>query len=187
MSTVLRMTVAEYDGMIEGGLFDALRDRRIELIYGELREMTPPGPSHEVTIDVLNEWSVQSVPLDQVWVRVQNSIGLPALHSAPQPDLAWVRRRSYRAKRPQAAHVLLLIEVSDSSLDYDRGEKAGLYAQAGIRDYWVVNLRDFCIEVFRDPQGDVYRERRVYGIGESVSPLAFPDLSLSVSYLFSHA
>lgn len=186
MSTALRFTLEEYDRMIEQGVFDESRDRRIELIYGELREMTPPGPSHEETVDVLNEWSVLNVPRNEVRVRVQNSIGIAGLESAPEPDLSWVRRKSYRTGRPRSSDVLLLIEVSDSSLDYDCGEKAGLYAQADIQDYWVVNLRNWCVEVFRKPEGE-YRERFVVEMDRTVSPLAFPDLSLSVAFVFGQS
>lgn len=185
MSTVAQISIAEYDRMISNGVFDGRNRRRIELIQGELRMMSPIGPSHEVAVDILNEWSFEVAPLDLLWVRIQNSIGLPALITVPEPDVAWVRRRSYRKGRPTAADVLLLIEVADSSLDYDRGEKAMLYAKARIADYWIVNLVDGCVEVLREPQRGRYRSIETFESGEKVRPLALPKIDLPVARLFT--
>ena len=124
-------------------------------------------------------------PRDKVRIRIQNSIGLPKFASVPEPDVAWVRRQSYRRSRPMAKDVFLVIEVADSSLDYDRGEKAELFAAAGIKDYWVVNLIDRCVEVFRDPQRGRYRSLQTFEIGDELQPLAFPKITLSVASLFS--
>lgn len=184
MNTALQITIAEYDRLIKKGFFNQLRDRHIELIRGELRQMSPPGPVHEEAIDVLNRWSTSNTDPAVIRVRVQNSIGLPELDSAPQPDVAWVREQSYRKGRPTSEDVILVIEVSDSSLNYDRGTKAKLYAQAGIADYWVINLRDSCIEVFRDPQDGEFQSHEVFERGHTVRPLRFPKLKLSVTKLF---
>lgn len=185
MSTLVRLTLAEYDRMIAQGVFDETRDRRIELICGELRETCPPGPAHEDVIDVLNRWSVLNTSPDEIRVRIQNSIGIPELDSAPQPDVAWVREKSYRRGRPLPKDVLLLIEVSDSTLADDRGEKAGLYASAGIRDYWIVNIPEQCVEVFRNPRRGRYHQATRYTAGQTVCPLRKPDVELSVSSLFA--
>jgi len=181
MSTVARLTIEEYDRMIESGVFE---NRRIELIHGELREMSPIGAPHEYAVDELTEWSIQNVPLDRVRVRIQHSVGLAELSSVPQPDVAWVARLDYSHYRPTGADVSLLFEVSDSSLAYDRGEKAKLYATVGITDYWIVNIRDRCIEVRRQPAGDVFEDIRIYNIGETVSPLHFPSLAVPVDMVF---
>lgn len=178
MSTIARFTLAEYDRMIQCGAFEIGTPRRLELIRGEIREMSPPGPEHEVCVDWLNEWSGQHAPKRKVWVRVQNSIDIPGQETAPQPDLAWVQRRDYRRRRPSSADTLLVIEVSDSTLQYDRGEKAGLYAEGGVRDYWIVNIPDRVIEVYRDPQAGRYRSMTVYAGEEEVHPLAFPKVVL---------
>ena len=151
MSTALRFTLDEYDRMIEQGVFDDRPEEKMELVYGEIRTMSPPGPAHEDVIDLLARWSFESTLRDEVRIRVQNSIGIPELDSAPQPDVAWVREQSYRAGRPQSSDVLLLIEVSDSSLPDDRTTKAELYAEAGVSDYWIINLQDWGIEVYRNP------------------------------------
>lgn len=181
MSTVVRLSIEEYDRMIESGVFE---NRRIELIYGELRQMSPIGVPHEYAVDELNEWSMKNAPLDRVRVRIQHSVGLAELSSVPQPDVAWVARLDYTRYRPTSADVLLLIEVSDSSLAYDRGKKARLYATVGITDYWIVNIRDRCIEVRRQPVGKSYEDIRIYNIGETVSPLHFPSLALPVGTVF---
>lgn len=175
MSTIARFSLAEYDRIVESGAFD---QRRLELIRGEIREMTPIGPEHEDVLDQLNVWSVESVSPRKARVRVQQSIGLLELDCAPEPDIAWVAPRRYSTGRPQAADVFLIIEVADSSLAYDRGDKAAMYAQAGIADYWIVNLRDRVVEVYRDPQSDGYREVSIYRDQDEVRPLAFPDVIL---------
>lgn len=182
MSTAHRLSLADYDRLITSGTLP--HDRRLELIDGELREMSAIGPPHENVVDLASAWSFDHAPRDQVRVRVQNSIGLPLFDSAPEPDVVWVRQRDYSRGRPLPAEVLLLIEVADSSLDYDRGEKAALYAAAGITDYWVVNIPMKCIEVYRDPREGKYHDTRSYGLTEAVAPLAFPTLLLPVALLF---
>jgi Uma2 family endonuclease len=184
VSTIARLSLAEYDRMIEHGVFDEGKRRRLEFIRGKIRELTPIGSLHEVVVDRLNEWSVRSLPEGKVWVRVQNSIGLPDLGSAPEPDLTWVARRDYSQGRPTAEDVLLVIEVAESSLAYDCGEKADLYAEAGITDYWVINLPKRSVEVRRDPASGHYRDLTTHmGDGE-VRPMAIPELALRPSMLW---
>ncbi|HVA45255.1 MAG TPA: Uma2 family endonuclease [Pirellulales bacterium] len=186
MSTIARFSLQEYDRLIASGVFDFPQRRHVELIRGELREMTPPGPSHEDAVDFLTKWSVLSTAGEKVRIRVQNSIGIAPLASAPEPDIAWVReKKGYKKARPAKGDVLLLIEVSDSSLDDDRGTKAKLYATAGIKDYWIVNLQDHCVEVRRDPWRGRYRALQTFTAGEEVRPLVLPKIALSVSELFS--
>ena len=184
MSTALQISIAEYDRLTKKGFFEQLRHRRVELIRGEMRQMSPPGPRHEEVVDALSEWSHEQVDRTSVRVRVQSSIGLPDFDSVPLPDIAWVLRKTYRKARPEGSDLFLVIEVSDSSLNYDRGTKAKLFANAQIADYWVVNLRDECIEVFRDPQDGEYQSREVFDRGHTVRPLRFPKLKLSVTKLF---
>ena len=148
MSTIAHLTLSEYDRMIAAGEFVPRERNRLELIRGELRNMTPIGAEHEVIVDFLTEWSFSNLPKGRAWVRVQNSIGLPILDSAPEPDLAWVARRDYSRGRPVQEDVLLVIEVSESTLRFDLGEKADLYAEAGIEDYWVMNGTDIFLTCF---------------------------------------
>jgi len=184
VSTIARLTLADYDRMIEAGVFDHGLRRRLEFIRGEIREMNPIGSMHEVIVDRLNEWSLENLPKRKVWVRVQNSIGLPSLESAPEPDLAWVRRRDYSSGRPTARDVLLVIEVSESSLAYDTGEKAELYAAAGVADYWVVDVSARAIEARREPVGGRYRSLKTHTGDDEVCPLAVPEVALRPSILF---
>ena len=169
--------------MIAAGAFGPIR-RRLELVQGEIREMNSMGSLHEVIVDKLNEWSIKHLPSGLAWVRVQNSIGLPELDSAPEPDIAWVARRDYSKARPVAADVLLVIEVAESSLKYDRGEKADLYATAGIRDYWLVNLVNRTLEIRREPAGRQYGQLTTLHGDQSVSPLAAAEISLAPDRLF---
>ncbi len=178
MSTVAHFTLAEYDRMVAAGVFDEPASRRLELIRGEIREMNPIGPFHEDVVDRLNRWSTRVVPEEEVRVRIQNSVGLIDVGSAPQPDMVWVAERDYSGSRPTSRDVLLLIEVADSSLDYDRGEKAELCAEAGILDYWVANLVDRVVEVRRDPARGRYQSLRVYAGHDEVRPLAKPQIVL---------
>lgn len=180
MSTVAHISIEQYDRMIASGVFDR---QRIELIHGELRMMSPIGPSHEYTVDRLNRLSIECTPRDRVLVRIQNSIELPGSVSVPEPDIVWARNRSYLKSRPKAADVLLLIEVADTSLEYDPGEKAELYAKARIADYWIINLVDGCVEVFRDPARGRYRSLQTFEPGEKIRPLAFPKIALAVDDL----
>jgi Uma2 family endonuclease len=184
MSTSVKLSIADYDRMIREGRFEPREEHEVELIEGEILTLSPIGPAHEDALDALNEWSILNGPLAEVRIRVQNSIGVPELASVPQPDLAWVRRRSYARGRPDASDLLLLVEVSDSSLAYDRGRKARIYPHAGVDDYWIVNIPDECVEVRRDPLGNAYRSIRAYRAGDSIPLLAFPAISFPVSTVF---
>ncbi|OHB69596.1 MAG: hypothetical protein A2V70_13060 [Planctomycetes bacterium RBG_13_63_9] len=170
--------------MIEAGVFQGPQRCRLEFVQGEIRQMAPIGPVHEVVVDRLVEWSFENLPKSIAWVRVQNSIGLPSLESAPEPDLAWVVRRDYSDGRPTAEDVLLVIEVAETSLAYDIGEKADLYAAAEIADYWVVDCATRAIEVRRDPVAGRYRSLRTHTGNDAVHPLAMPEMELRPSTLW---
>jgi Uma2 family endonuclease len=184
----------EYDRPIEhrsvrpddqrGGFETGPRRQRIELVAGELRETSPIGPQHENAVVVLTKWSVKTAPEDRVSVRVQLSIEIPEQDCVPEPDIARVKERRDTRRRPDAAEVLLLIEVADSSLEYDRGEKANLYAAAGIRDYWIVNVAGECVEVYHQPEGGRYRQRETLSAADEARPLDFPMLALPIRLLF---
>jgi Uma2 family endonuclease len=184
MSTTTRITLEQYDEMIQRGDFEPREEHDVELIYGEIVPMNPINPPHDDAVEELTEWSFEVLPPKTVRGRVQGAVGIPLLESAPEPDLAWLRRKRYRRQRPTPADVLLVIEVADTSLARDRGLKARLYAEAGIADYWIVNLPEQCIEVRRDPQGSSYRTLVVLRPGDEARPLAFPQIALAVSRLF---
>jgi Uma2 family endonuclease len=187
MSTIARFSVKEYERIVATGVFDGKNRRRIELIRGELREMNPIGSYHARTVDRLTDWSYDVVPRTRFQVRVQNPLAFLTVDSEPEPDIVWAKRKDYGNEHPAAVDVLLLIEVADSSLDHDRGEKAEMCAEAGIADYWIVNLIDQTVEVRCDPEGGRYRSLRSFGAGETVQPLAAPEARLSVDSLFAES
>lgn len=106
------------------------------------------------------------------------------MDSSPEPDLAWVTKGRYAAQHPTAQQVHLLVEVSKSSKEFDCGEKMRLYAEAGIPEYWVVDVVAKTVDVMRDPAKNDYKIRRLFPIGESVVPLCLPGAQLQVSRLF---
>lgn len=184
MSTGVRITIADYDRMIADGDFEPREEHHVELIRGEIRAMSPINPPHEDALDRLVQWSFENTSRAAVRVRVQLSIGVSELESVPQPDMAWVRQQSYQKRRPAAADVFLIAEVSESSLRYDRGEKAAVYAEAEIQDYWIVNVAAKTIEVYRQPSEGRYLRLETARIGDIVRPLAFPQRQLKVADLF---
>lgn len=185
MSTTAKLSLAEYERMVATGVFDSPRKRRIELIRGELRDMAPIGPSHCEVVDRLNRWSIANTQQDKVRIRIQNPVAFETVDTEPEPDIVWAVEKSYKRVHPTGDDILLLIEVADSSFKTDRGEKAEIYAEVGIRDYWIVNLRDQVVEVFRDPERSRYRSVRSYEAGEFVEPLETPGVRLSVEQLFA--
>lgn len=187
MSTQVRFTLHEYDRLMDAAVLGP--QRRIELIFGELHEMSPIGDAHQGAVDALvNEWvMVQSTAelRARMTVRVQSPIRLPGQQSSPYPDMSWIVKRSSTDLERVSDDVFLVIEVADTSLDYDRGVKAELHAEANIPDYWIVNLVDDCVEVYRDPKGGHYQSLTTYRAGEDVQPLLVPDCPLRVGLLFA--
>jgi Uma2 family endonuclease len=175
MGTVAQVSLQEYERMAEAGDFGHCR---LEYIRGKVREMSPIGDRHEDMVDELEEWSHKVVHGRPVRVRVQNSLRLSGIETLPEPDVAWVVRRRYSRRKPEASDVYLLIEVAETSLTYDLGEKAELYAEAGIRDYWVVDLIAGRIVVHRDPAASGYRSVQSLSGDQVIRPLAFPEIAL---------
>ncbi len=184
MSTTANLTLEQYEQLAEAGTFDGLHRPRIEFIHGEIRAMNPIGSFHSQVLSDLTDWSYDVVPRREIAIRVQTTLRMPSQNSSPEPDLVWVRRRSYARHHPEPADVHLLIEVAESSLAEDRGEKLELYATAGIPEYWIANLVDFTVEVHREPSGHSYANVRTFGAGESVSPVVVPTVRLAVDYIF---
>ena len=184
MSTIAKLTLADYDRMVESGIFDGPNHRRVELIHGELREMSPIGSRHDAVVQKLARWSISHLSEDVAGVRIQGAIGIPEFDSVPQPDIAWLAPEEYWEERPQPRDVYLIIEVAESSLVYDRGEKAELYAAAGIAEYWIVDIPEQCVEVYRQPQQGRYRSLQTFNKGETINPLQFPNVVLKVETLF---
>ena len=176
-----KYTVAEYHVMGEAGILT--QNDRVELIDGEIVQMPPIGSSHQETVDVLTELFVSLVS-GEARVRVQGPVRLGE-RGEPEPDLLLLRRREgfYRSAHPQPNDVFLAVEVSETTLRYDRNVKVPLYAQQGIPEVWLVNLPAETVEVYRDPQGAAYRETNQYRRGDTLSPQAFPNLQLAVEQM----
>ena len=173
-----RFTVAEYYAMAEAGILAP--DERVELLDGDVIAMPPIGNWHASNVDLFtNTFPAQLY--GHAIVRVQNPVRLDD-DSEPQPDVMLLQWRDdfYRDGHPGPDDVLLLIEVSDSSVDFDRTAKLSAYAEAGIPEVWIVNRPDRRIESYSDPSGDEYATVRHYDPGESIAPQAFPDVMLEV-------
>ena len=186
-STAVRFTPAEFIRMGEAGVFDDRERVRIELIEGEIREMMGPNAPHGVYVQRLLAWAFSKIPADTGTVFCQHSLQLTPVESVVEPDLYVVVLGDYLRRLPNELEAMLVAEVADSSRNRDLGEKALLYSRSGIADYWVVDVAKECIHVHRDPDAEKqggYRSIRVFGKSDSVSPLAFPEVSLKVETVF---
>jgi Uma2 family endonuclease len=182
-ATRRRFTRAEYRRMSEVGILG--EDDRVELIRGEIVQMSPIGRRHRAFVDNLNQLLVLRLA-GRAIVSVQNPVALMD-DSEPQPDLSVLRRRPvpYKEREAHAEDVLLLIEVADSSLAYDRSTKLRLYAETGIPEYWVVDCAAETVDVYRAPGAEGYRDvTRVAG-GAMLTLQAYPDVELTTAEIFA--
>lgn len=178
-----RFTVDEYLHMAEVGILTE-RDR-VELLDGEIVEMTPIGRRHAVSVGALTRALVPGIGSRAVvWpqgpIRISES-------SQPEPDLTLLRLRpvSYRDADAEPRDVLLLIEVSDTSIRRDRELKLPIYARAGIQEYWIVDVQEEMVEVYTRPSASTYASVQRFRRGDVISPSAFPDLRISVDEIFA--
>jgi len=174
-------TVHEYHKMAEIGIFD--EDSRVELIEGEILIMPPIGESHFGHVNRFNRVFMKAFSTVAV-VHIQNPVRL-GLRNEPEPDVVLLRYREddYLGKFPGPEDVLLLVEVADSSLGHDRNTKVPLYAQAGIPEYWIVDLVHHELIVHRGPSRGEYRSMQRLSRDATVTPVAFPDVPLAVADL----
>lgn len=175
-------TTDEYLRMIDAQIFDP--DDHVELIEGDVLEMAPVGPSHASCVAVLNRRLVVGLG-DRGLVFPQMTLPLGS-RSAFEPDLTVLRPRatSYRKGWVTRADVLLVVEVSDTSLRRDREIKVPIYARAGIAEAWIVDVRGERMFVYRDPQGGTYQSVVDIGRDGTIAPAAFPDLRIAVDEVF---
>lgn len=171
-----RFTVEEYHRMIDVGVLH--EDERVELLDGEIIQMPPISAGHSWPNTRLYRLLDRAAG-DDVLVFSRNPLILPD-DSEPQPDLVVVRRPENEGEHPRAHDALLVVEVSVSSLAYDRDTKVPRYAAAGIPEAWVLDVAGEQLRVYRDPAENEYRELRIVGRGQSVSPLTFPALSITI-------
>ncbi|MBI2865667.1 MAG: Uma2 family endonuclease [Chloroflexi bacterium] len=174
-----RFTVDEYHRMAEAGILG--EDDRVELIEGEITEMTPIGRLHAAAVNRLVNLFVTTFGKEAV-VAAQNPVVLDE-RSEPQPDLAVLHPKAdfYASALPTPADVFFLVEVAYSSADPDRRVKTPLYARKGIAEFWLIDLEEETITDYRDPSADGYRTARVYRRDEQLAPAAFPDRSFAVA------
>ncbi len=167
--------------MAEAGILRP--DERVELINGEIRVMSPQGTKHASTSSRADLWFFRHLD-DRAAIRVQKPIHLSD-DTEPEPDLilAVFDEEDYAEHHPMPAEILLALEVSASSLRYDRNEKSLLYAQAGIIQYCILNTETRELEDYRDPSLDGYRSKKTYIAGQSFSLVAFPDILVNVADL----
>lgn len=181
--TPAKISLERFHRMAEAGIFGA--DDRIELIDGEMLTIAPIGGPHMTMVNRLNSLLVRAAG-DRAVVSIQNPVALPP-DSEPQPDVVVLKPSAgaLSAGVPGPAEVLLVIEVADSTLRYDRGVKIPLYARHGIQEVWIVDLQARRIEVFRAPGPGGYAQRREIGPKESVALHALPDLSVGWDRVFA--
>lgn len=178
-------SVDDYHRMAEVGLLR--EDERTELLYGEVLCKMPIGSRHAGCV----KWLLRQLSAalgERAVIGAQDPVRLDPF-SEPEPDISVLRPRDdlYRGAHPGPADLQLVIEVADSSLYLDRQVKAPLYAAAGVPELWLVDLRTEGVEVHREPRPGGYATSQRFGRGELLSPLAFPDVQLSVSELLGPA
>ncbi|HET7403017.1 MAG TPA: Uma2 family endonuclease [Usitatibacter sp.] len=176
------ITAEEYFRMGEAGVFAP--EARLELIEGEIIEMAPIGSPHAGCVNRLTRIFIQRAGGEAV-VAVQNPVLISNL-SVPQPDFALLAARAddYAAAHPQVADVYLVVEVADTTVKFDLGRKATIYARCGITELWVVDVNERAIHVFRQPGGDGYGEKFRVGAGQSVACAALGAIEIEVAELF---
>jgi Uma2 family endonuclease len=175
---IYRFSVEEYEKLGDAGIFQV--EERVELLDGEIIAMAPIGKLHaKVVRQLIREMSRQFG--DVCLVDSQNPFVLDDF-SEPQPDILLLRPELHKSSElPRPADIWLVVEVADSTYLYDSGDKLRAYARSGISEYWIVNLAESCVEVYRRPQGDTYGEHFRRTAGETLAPLAFPDRIVAVA------
>jgi Uma2 family endonuclease len=178
-----RLTVADYHRMGEAGVF--ARDARVELIEGEVIDMAPIGSRHAGTVSYLIARFGACLG-DHGILWPQNPVVL-GFHSEPQPDIAILRPRAdfYRLSHPRPNDILLLIEVSETTLRYDQEVKLRLYARADIPEVWIIDLESSVLLVYTEPSGEIYSNRQELSTPGVLAPSALPQAAVDLSALFT--
>jgi Uma2 family endonuclease len=184
LATTHRFTIEDYYRMAETGVLAP--DARVELLEGEIIDMSPIGPPHGGVTNRLNQLFSHRAG-DRWLVAVQNPVHLDE-YSEPQPDLMLLRPSPdfYGTRHPGPQDVFLLIEVAATSLAYDRGRKLPAYGRAGVAEVWIINIEDQSIEVYREPHLAGYASTTLIRPGEKARSLAFPDVAVDVAELLKH-
>lgn len=180
-ATLAKWTIGEYHRMIAAGVLD---NRRVELLKGEIVEMSPEGEPHAYSSHEAANY-LSDLLGKRVAIRQAKPITLPN-RSEPEPDIAIVQRlgREYLEHHPYPKNIFWLIEYSNSSLSQDVETKSRIYAEVEIPEYWVVNLRRKQLIVFRDPQDGDYASKLTLTEG-TIYPLAFPEIAVAIAEIIS--
>ena len=165
-----RITVEEFEKAYFAGAFG---QARLELIEGVILEMSPMGDTHVAWLFRLNKQLLLTLG-EVAEVGSQVPISLGESDSQPEPDFVVVKLEDFQDRKIKANEAALVIEVSDSTLEDDRGIKQKLYARNGLREYWIVNVKAKQLEVYRDPQGETFNTKFTLEVGKTCSPEAFP-------------
>jgi Uma2 family endonuclease len=172
------LTRREYERIAETGIF---RGERVELVHGMVVRMSPIGPPHCDAVDFLNE-RLSAMLSGRARVRIQSPF-ITADESEPEPDIAIVPLQRYVDEHPSRA--FLVIEVAETSLEYDRETKAPLYAASNVDEHWIVDLASRTVEVFRDAKDGRWTRTERVGIDGTLQVVAFPDVRVAVRDLFA--
>ena len=181
VQTKHRFNVKEYYRMAETGVLRP--DARVELLNGEIIDMSPIGSTHAGTVKRFIRIFTK-LGRDRWVISAQDPLRLDD-HSEPEPDFMLLKPSpdDYTSRHPQPDEVFLLIEVSDTTLDFDHEEKLAAYGRAGVAEVWIVNLIDTTIEVYREPHFTGYGGKTIVRAGDTIAPLAFPDAAVDVAEL----
>lgn len=173
-----RFTVEEYHRLAEAGILSA--DERVELVRGVVREMSPKNRAHVIAINRSLD-ALREKLAGRARVYQEAPLRVPSIDSEPEPDVMVCSNPDIEAYGTESMRPVLVIEIADSSLAYDVEVKSALYAEAGVPEYWVVNLVDRVLEVFREPGEAGYRRRFTLEPDATVTPEAWPDVELNVA------
>ncbi len=176
------VTVDEFERMVDAGVFAA--DRRLELIEGEIVDMSPIGSAHQACVNRLTALFAPLAAAERAILQVQGAFRASDL-SQPQPDVALVRPRDdfYAGGHPGPADLLLVVEVADTSLRFDRWTKLPAYAKAGVPETWIVDLNGGVVDVATDPSEQGYGRLVQVAPGDTLAPTAFPDITIAATRL----
>ncbi len=182
MLTTAKWTIAEYHRIVESGV---LAERQVELIDGDIVEMAPEGEPHAYSSDEAGEYLTYLLG-DRAKVRQAKPITLPNSQSEPEPDIAVVQRlgREYRQHHPYPENIFWAIEYADSSLKKDLEVKTKIYAAAGIPEYWVIDLKEMKLIVFRNPTQNGYQSQTILKNGFT-SSISFPGIKIEIARLLN--
>lgn len=174
-------TVHDYHRMGETGILR--EDDRVELIDGEIIAMSPFGPRHNAAVNRAMRALVMGVG-DTAIVQSQGSVRLD-LYREPQPDLVLLSPRAdfYASRHAGPDDIMLIVEIADSSIEYDREVKARVYAGSGVREYWIADLGTGVVECCSEPRDGAYQSVRRYQRGELVAPESLPECRIAVEVL----